>query len=998
MAAGDSRIGEPEPPSEATGLISNAATLKKPPSSSVGAAVDSASGGLWSLWRMRHDNTPMTAAMQAAWLVEDAMRGVPPKERSVYMPVWQRAAYLIYQELDMVYNGTIVVLMVLTFLETPLWCLKTGGTAKEPFAYHDAHTTCPAPDGGFIYLGQTPYIPAGWGIVIELLCYAIWLLCSLLVWQYNDKKVTGKSIEIRLWQVRLGATVVAIVDSIIFLSVIYGTGGEVGNMPTFRLAPYLRFVHLVTLDSVFRMLVLIPPVIPPFASIFIIYLGMYVGVSWVFCLLLDDMDMPIGRCAAQLAAQQSQQAQQAQQETPVPQETAPATALDLTPALIRAGARLLQAAADPAAAAADPAQQAAAQQAGGEEGEGLDDCDAVNSGFDSFGAALRSMMVAATNAAVPDQQIPMYTEVRAFAFLWAGVYFCINFVMLSLILAVVYNSYAESLKDYVLSSFRNRAKGLKDAFHVMRAANLRQNPESSGVSGTQIAQLLEELNRCHGSAIPYVPASAVKYLLVTLDDDGSGEISLREFFDFLEVIQYSFMRVRKTSLIERRAPQSYAKMGLARLKSFVELAPENGWGLQRIMWCFLAFNGVIVMIESWEDYANVEGKVACCTAETWAWVDFSFAMVYALNISLTLLVVPWERYMLSFANRFDLSVTFLTGACAVLWLSPVPLPAEVLRYFNLLRLLQLLKLLSHSKQMSFIADTFLRLLVGAVPIATLLFACTSLWALIGCQSLGGYFYGGNPALQDSELFEANYDVLNFNDFASSLMLFFVMLVTGGPFSELIDAVGTTWGDFWSSFFFMSYMYFIFFIIFNCFVSFIIDAFIARYELHKSDGLDKEAEEELAELATINDPDYDIVAQVREKGSEELYKRMFADELEEMMAEFEEEADQDEANFVSKTLANIKTAKSAVTTAKTVMAAKSAVTTAKTAVTAKGAVTIAKTAVTTGVAAVTRESAVRSGADSDVKTYRVRTNPKPPLLPKLPTTPGGTPINAAAIAD
>lgn len=269
--------------------------------------------------------------------------------------------------------------------------------------------------------------------------------------------------------------------------------------------------------------------------------------------------------------------------------------------------------------------------------------------------------------------------------------------------------------------------------------------------------------------------------------------------------------------------------------------------------------------------------------------------------------------------------------------------------------------------------------MGSLPILTLLFAATSLWALVGCQSLGGYYYGGNPALQDSDLFDANYDVLNFNDFPSSLMLFFVMLVTGGPFSEHIDAVGATWGEFFSSLFFMSYLYLICFIIFNCFVSFIIDAFIARYELQKSDELDKDHKEELVELASINDPEYDIVASVREKGSEELYKRMFADELEEMMAGFEEEADQDEANFVTKTLANLNAARSEQCRYTTGFKKKLA-----------PAVQSATSAFNS-VAAITREAAVRSGADSDVTTFRIRTNPQPQ------SSPGGTAINTDDIA-
>ena len=45
-------------------------------------------------------------------------------------------------------------------------------------------------------------------------------------------------------------------------------------------------------------------------------------------------------------------------------------------------------------------------------------------------------------------------------------YFSVNFVMLSLILAVVYNAYAEALKESVLASFRNRALGLRAAYQV----------------------------------------------------------------------------------------------------------------------------------------------------------------------------------------------------------------------------------------------------------------------------------------------------------------------------------------------------------------------------------------------------------------------------------------------------------------------------------------------------------------------------------------------------
>ena len=87
-----------------------------------------------------------------------------------------RHSYLIYQEMNLLYNLTVGLLVLLTFCETPLWCLHTGTTASRPWLFLPAEVTCPAPDGGFIFLAQIPYVPVAWGCVMELLCYGVlWL-------------------------------------------------------------------------------------------------------------------------------------------------------------------------------------------------------------------------------------------------------------------------------------------------------------------------------------------------------------------------------------------------------------------------------------------------------------------------------------------------------------------------------------------------------------------------------------------------------------------------------------------------------------------------------------------------------------------------------------------------------------------------------------------------------------------------------------------------------
>ena len=241
---------------------------------------------------------------------------------------------------------------------------------------------------------------------------------------------------------------------------------------------------------------------------------------------------------------------------------------------------------------------------------------------------------------------------------------------------------------------------------------------------------------------------------------------------------------------------------------------------------------------------------------------------------------------LSFSNQFDLLVTLLLAITSILWLAPaIPIPTDALRYFNLLRLFSLFALFSHSPQFEFVATSFVRISVGCLPVVSLLFCTSAAWAILGCQLWGGYVYAGNPALQDTDYFADNYDVLNFNDLAMSFGIFLPMLVSGGPLTDVIDAFATQSGAFFSIFYFMLYFYVVFLFFFNIFVSIVIDSFCARMELRKSDALDDNNTKELASLfESFQDLEFDLIPKAGNRGSEELFKRMFADEIEEMMNE------------------------------------------------------------------------------------------------------------------
>jgi hypothetical protein len=75
-----------------------------------------------------------------------------------------------------------------------------------------------------------------------------------------------------------------------------------------------------------------------------------------------------------------------------------------------------------------------------------DDCDDINQGFNTFGDAVWSMMVDATNTDVPDQMVPHYAKSRGYFAIWMPSYVLINFTLASFVLAVVYSEYQDSLK------------------------------------------------------------------------------------------------------------------------------------------------------------------------------------------------------------------------------------------------------------------------------------------------------------------------------------------------------------------------------------------------------------------------------------------------------------------------------------------------------------------------------------------------------------------------
>mmetsp|Transcript_27697 Transcript_27697/g.83004 ORF Transcript_27697/g.83004 Transcript_27697/m.83004 type:complete len:746 (-) Transcript_27697:40-2277(-) len=486
----------------------------------------------------------------------------------------------------------------------------------------------------------------------------------------------------------------------------------------------------------------------------------------------------------------------------------------------------------------------------------------VNQGFQSLGEAIYTMFFVATTADFPDQMLPSFTYDRAFGVFFAVFIIIAVFLFVELILAVVYNEYSDHVKGKISETFTNRAKGLKAAFELL-SDHVADDGEHQ-ISRESFEKLVAETNKVE--KVPRVVADEVDFFFSIMDDDSSGAISKKEFYDVCNILQYSFKKVRTTSWVERTFPHLAAQDDFQAVRRFVH-SPL----LDAVTTGLLVVNAVVVLIES---YLDLTDTLSSGGEEAFAAVEVLFSIGYMALLSAQLLVVPFDEFWLSLRNRFDFVVTVLLFATAIVWVWPtVHVSRDTLHRLTILRLLRLVSKLELLPRYRIIGECVVNMLPASVGIIGILYAAGAAWATLGVQLYGGLIYDGNEALEDTDYLDAKYDVLNCNDYAMSFISLFAF-VTAGPFHEMIEAAEAV-----TSFPGSGYVYYISFyvvgilIVFNVFIAFVIDAFLSQYENDRVSAVDENAE---SLDQTMAGEGFRIVAQ-RGSTKDDVFRAMFLED-------------------------------------------------------------------------------------------------------------------------
>ena len=486
----------------------------------------------------------------------------------------------------------------------------------------------------------------------------------------------------------------------------------------------------------------------------------------------------------------------------------------------------------------------------------------ANEGFETFHDGLYTTFFATTTATVPDSFLPAYTAKRIFGLFFVLYEGLAVFIFLNLILAVVYNVYSDTIKTRTQTYYTNRARGLAAAFKLLQ--------DGDQISKTTFRKLVKQTNRVE--RVPTVTPGTVDWFFSVVDDDNSGSISSSEFYDVCDILQYSFQRIRTKTFIERwwvldgRAATFYYD---TLKKDLVESR-----FLEHIVLGALVVNSFFVLLESWFDLNNTDTPLGDLV---FSYIEFLFSLFYAVALFIELLVIPFQEYWLSYVNRFDFFVTVLLFLCALYWILPITsVSSTTMHYLLILRLLRLVLVLTSLERFRVLGSCIATIVPASIGVIGVLFASAALWSSFGVHAFGGLIYDGNPALADADDFlENHYQILNYNDFSMGFYPLFAMIISGGPFPELVAALNhvsifkAAGVVFYFSFYVVGVL-----IMVNVFSAFVIDAFLSQYEDDKIQAPDTELES--LDQSYAGDG-FKIVAYKRST-TDDVYKAMFADDL------------------------------------------------------------------------------------------------------------------------
>ena len=239
-------------------------------------------------------------------------------------------------------------------------------------------------------------------------------------------------------------------------------------------------------------------------------------------------------------------------------------------------------------------------------------------------------------------------------------------------------------------------------------------------------------------------------------------------------------------------------------------------------------NTVIIIVQADVNAQIAPGGKASSALELCELLNNIFGYFYVAELILKVLILGGSKYWERLQHRFDALTVGLViaGQIAVhaAIAHKVPL-SDISQYVLLLRLTRTLRLVVLVRRFNEIFAIFVDLLPAFSTLFGMMWTVFSIFASVGMVFFGGKIRYSSKELNGTEYAESNYYANNFNDFASSLVTLFELLVVNN-WQVLMEGFIQVTSPFYR-WFFICFWSIAVVVILNLVVAFILEAFFAK---------------------------------------------------------------------------------------------------------------------------------------------------------------------------
>eukprot|EP00756_Hemistasia_phaeocysticola_P020877 Hpha_TRINITY_DN15743_c1_g5::TRINITY_DN15743_c1_g5_i1::g.40073::m.40073 len=451
--------------------------------------------------------------------------------------------------------------------------------------------------------------------------------------------------------------------------------------------------------------------------------------------------------------------------------------------------------------------------------------------FHELGEAMFNLMDLLTTNNFPDVMMPAYTANRWNVLFFACYVFIGLWLFVNLFIALVNQAFHDSAESERGDMLRNQNECITKAYRLLAG-------DQGAIDRNLMLAVFAELN--NNSRTRYIPTTEANILFGLLDNSGDCEISLDEF-RYLPFMLY--LEFDETS----QRNEGWLSMHLHFLRNTGWWSPlckiVRSPRFDALVDVVLVLNAVLVVVETRKYLLGEPPSPSDETSER-GWqggLDFMFSVLYLLEMLLKIAVDGWNYYWGQLRNMFDAVVTLLVLFSCIYILVPNGYNnTEMLRWFVMLRLCRVVRLIGGIPHFEVIFGTLVHILPDVKKVVMLLFCIMYLFTCLGCDLFGGKINKdpNSPHYQALVGLNTTYDAndwyaLNFNDMGSGMVMLFGCLVMNNWDNYVAGYVAVT--SKWARVFFVAFWVVGYITCFNIMISAILGKFSEHSRTWKRKG-------------------------------------------------------------------------------------------------------------------------------------------------------------------